>query len=813
MRRMVFTCLLSLGIAGTALGLPIADLHQNDASGVPTLLGQTVTVSGIVTAPSGLFSTYNLEVYLQDATGGVLLWLSGAASQYSLAVGDSVTVTTQVAQYNGMTELGTSTSYTTLVDHGPASGGPPAPLPLTCAQLTGAFRADYSEPDEGRLVRLSNLTITSGAWPTTPTGNTILYVTDGTGTAKVYIDQDTPLNGSPDPGDGFSLVGLLKQYDTSSPYTTGYELLPRDLGDVIPAGSGPGIPDPALVRNVAPTGADILFETTLPGSSEVEYGLDTSYGQTAGDPNASETSHLVQLTGLQPNTVYHFRVRSTDAGGTSYGPDQLLATASDTPGEIHVYFSGSGDTQYTGCFTDHQWWQILSAKLAILINQATSSIDCALYSFSLDNVRDALLNAHNRGVEVRLIIDASSSTYDADVLAAAGVPYITSTFGGNHASGIMHNKFVVIDARDADPANDWVWTGSANMSVSGNDDLNNAIAIRDHGLARAYTLEFEEMWGSDTMTPDPARAAMGSAKIDNTPHEFTINGIRVEQYMSPSDGTTDRIIEAIGSAEQSLAFAILAFTHDDIAAAMHQRFDAGVPVLGVFDQDQGDCTGGSEYFAMHGDACALAPWNPPADVHLDTALSLDVLLHHKYLVVDGRLTTCDAMTHIPNPYDPLVVTGSHNWSYSAETVNDENTLILHDDAIAAAFLTEFAERYREAGGTGGVGIVTGVPDAAAPPSLLRDALAWPNPFNPSTTVSFRTTAPGACRVGVFDVRGRRVRSLLEDAALPPGIHILGWDGRDQDGRACASGTYLLRIVLEASDGRTESVCRRVVLVE
>ena len=811
MNRLLALC-LCLAVATPAGAVSIADLHQNDANGVPLLLGQTVTVSGVVTAPTGLFSGYNLEVYVQDATGGVLVWVSGAASQFNLALGDSVTVTSHVAQYNGMTEVGTSTAYTTIVNHGPAAGGVPEPLPLTCAQLNAAFHPDDSEPDEGRLVRLTGVSIVSGAWPTTPGGNTVLYVSDGTGTAKVYIDQDTPLNGSPEPPDGFTLVGLLKQYDSSSPYTTGYELLPRDLGDVIPPDSGPGIPAPADVRNVTATAADILFDTTLPGSSEVEYGPDTGYGLTAGDSTASETSHAVHLDGLAPNTLYHFRAVSRDAGGVSYGPDQVLVTASDVPGEFHVYFSGSGDPGVTGCFTDMQWQQILSAKLAILINQAQSTIDCAFYSFSLNNVRDALLAAHNRGVQVRLIIDAGSSTYDADVLAAAGVPYITSTFGGNHASGIMHNKFVVIDARDGDPANDWVWTGSANMSVSGNDDMNNALAVRDFGLAQAYTLEFDEMWGSDTMTPDAAAAAMGDAKSDNTPHEFTINGMRVEQYMSPSDGVTDRIIAAIGTAEQSLAFAVLAFTHDDIAAALHQRFQAGIPVLGVFDQDQGDCTSGSEYFSLHGDPCAAAPWNPPADVWLDTALSPDVLLHHKYLVVDGRLTTCDAMAHIPNPYDPLVVTGSHNWSYSAETVNDENTLIIHDDAVAAAYLAEFSERYHEAGGSGGVGIVTAAGDAP-PAAAAAELRAWPNPFNPSTRITLRTRTSGRCRVAVYDARGRRVRRLLDDPLLPAGLHVLGWDGRDDAGRTAAGGLYLVRAVLVTEAGARTTARARITLLK
>ncbi|MCU0613306.1 MAG: hypothetical protein MUE60_16160, partial [Candidatus Eisenbacteria bacterium] len=45
-----------------------------------------------------------------------------------------------------------------------------------------------------------------------------------------------------------------------------------------------------------------------------------------------------------------------------------------------------------------------------------------------------------------------------------------------------------------------------------------------------------------------------------------------------------------------------------------------------------------------------------------------------------------------------VITGSHNWSSSAETTNDENTLIIHSPVIANLYLQEFAARYHAAGG-------------------------------------------------------------------------------------------------------------------
>lgn len=805
------TLALVLILAGTAAAIPISDLHLNYANGVPTLLGQTVTVSGVVTAPTGLFNGYTLEAYVQDATGGVNVYVTGGALVWNLALGDSVIVTASVAQYNGMTELGITTSSTTITNHGPAAT-PPAPLPLGCAQVDASFHADNREPDEGRLVRLDDLNITSGAWPTTAGGNTVLTVSDGAGSCLLYIDQDTELNGSPDPGANFSVIGLLKQYDYSSPYTSGYEVVPRYPSDVFPTSSGPSVTGPATIMNITTAGAGFLFFTQDPGSTELEYGLTGAYGQTAGFPDVRVTTHAITLDDLAPNSLYHVRARSTNDFGTSYGPDQVFVTPSDLPGEIHVYFDGTVDPSLTWPDGPHaNAGESLAGRLIELIDGATASVDACLYSFSLDDVRDALIDAHDRGCLVRIIIDQNNSHYDADLCAAAGIPYIDSGFGGNHADGAMHDKFAVIDARNADPYDDWTWTGSANMSVSGDDDLNNALAIRDRGLARAYTLEFEEMWGSDTQTPVAAASRMGNAKLDDTPHAFTINGIEVEQYMSPSDGVTARVIEAIGAAEHSLYFAMLAFTRDDISDAMRER-RAAVPTLdvaGVFEQDQGDCASGGEYWRMHGDACAPDPWSPPADVWLDTALASSVLLHHKYLLIDAPSF---APVGVPGKsaweFESLVVTGSHNWSYSAESLNDENTLILHDAVIANLYLQEFSARYHEAGGTAELGdLFTGVGDGVAAPRLLDGLRAWPNPFNPRVDFAFTTAALARVDVSVHDARGRLVRTLERERDLAAGAHVLGWDGRTDEGRGAASGAYFLRV-----SGGGETVTARVTLV-
>ena len=75
--------------------------------------------------------------------------------------------------------------------------------------------------------------------------------------------------------------------------------------------------------------------------------------------------------------------------------------------------------------------------------------------------------------------------------------------------------------------------------------------------------------------------------------------------------------------------------------------------------------------------------------------------------------------------------------------------------------------------------------------------AYPNPFNPATTIRWRLPEPGLLSVDVYDLRGRRVRALF-DGRTATATGALTWDGRDDAGRALASGVYLLR--LKGEDG-------------
>ena len=91
-------------------------------------------------------------------------------------------------------------------------------------------------------------------------------------------------------------------------------------------------------------------------------------------------------------------------------------------------------------------------------------------------------------------------------------------------------------------------------------------------------------------------------------------------------------------------------------------------------------------------------------------------------------------------------------------------------------------------------ITTGAPDQDGPIAALPGRFALdqnhPNPFNPSTTITFSIPgpAPGRTTLKIFNVLGQTVRTLL-DGTLEPGAHAAAWNGCDDTGRPASSGIY------------------------
>lgn len=101
---------------------------------------------------------------------------------------------------------------------------------------------------------------------------------------------------------------------------------------------------------------------------------------------------------------------------------------------------------------------------------------------------------------------------------------------------------------------------------------------------------------------------------------------------------------------------------------------------------------------------------------------------------------------------------------------------------------------------------TGTDEKTIPRAGARLASNYPNPFNPSTTILFSTGERGFVSLRIYDIRGRLIKSLLDDER-PAGDHFATWDGRDMKNAEASSGVYFIR--LEVSG---HMLCRKIVLI-
>ena len=282
--------------------------------------------------------------------------------------------------------------------------------------------------------------------------------------------------------------------------------------------------------------------------------------------------------------------------------------------------------------------------LVAAIDAARLSVDAAMYSLSLDSIRDALIRAHDRGVQVRAVMESDNLDRAApQALVEAGIPIL-----GDRREGLMHNKFMVIDNAE-------VWTGSMNYTDSGTyQDNNNLLRIHSVKVAEDYTTEFNEMFVDDKFGPDTVAA---------TPNpRVTIDGIPLDIYFSPDDNVANNLLDLIHNANESIYFMAYSFTSDPLGEAIRARAAEGVTVKGVMDDGQIKSNIGTEF-------------DPFRQAGLDVRRDGNSfgLLHHKVIIIDGQ----------------IVITGSYNFTSSAETRNDENVIVIYDPFIASRFMAEF----------------------------------------------------------------------------------------------------------------------------
>jgi phosphatidylserine/phosphatidylglycerophosphate/cardiolipin synthase-like enzyme len=613
--------------------------------------GTDVTVSGIITNSNEL----GIIRYVQDNSAGIAVY----SYDFSLeaTTGDSVTVTGTLKNYNNLLELDPVASWTV---H--SSGHDlPDPVTLTIPEL--------NDNNEGMLVRIENVLFTNGG--SVFSGGTYSF-SSGSNSCQIYVrTNDSPLVGEIIPSQPVTLIGINSQFYEN------YQVLVRTYDDII-LGSEIYLTSVLSMDNLSQIGFDLHWTTNMAGSTELVIGNTPELELEVLSGPGNTTEHVISVEDRAPSELIYaqaFSVAGEDTARSSVG---LFITQSASSGNMKTYFNRSVDNTEAQGNKAIQLFEAIDDTLISYINRAKYSIDLTIYNYNTTGISDitaALNTAFNRDVEVRIISDFNVEKNAGWKNLNPAIGRIISPEDNYDAGiGIMHNKFVVFDALSPDPMDPVVWTGSTNFTDGQiNLDPNNVIIIQDQSLAKAYRLEFEEMFGSTGLQPDILKARFGSSKLNNTPHEFIIGGSRVESYFSPSDGTNAKIEETIKTADHGLYINTMLITRDFLASAIADRKSAGVDAKVVVNSE-GESNVGNVITILQSLGVNFKDYTGTG------------ILHNKTMIVDPF-----------NPEsDPLVWTGSHNWSSSADLRNDENSLVIHNADIANIYYQEFVERFKDA---------------------------------------------------------------------------------------------------------------------
>lgn len=306
------------------------------------------------------------------------------------------------------------------------------------------------------------------------------------------------------------------------------------------------------------------------------------------------------------------------------------------------------------------------------------ALRAALYEFHYQPVANTFAKAIEAGADVKIVYDAHSSykVENEAVIREAGLNRHGATIPRTVSEGIRHNKFIVLLKDDKPIA---VWTGSTNISDGGIFGHSNVgHIVWSAAVAEAY----HEYWKllADNLTPGKLRPKNQElSPLPAGPTEpNSITPVFSARDAADSSETLQWYADRMAQAEQIVCFTV-AFNIDKVFHKVIAR-DNDVLRYIVKDDDLGDgeiigrdrdvlfAAGG--YLGDGALANFLAERSNP--------LNSNDYIHDKFMLVD------------PLGDDPLVVTGSANFSQPSQRRNDENMLVIRGDKrVADIYFGEF----------------------------------------------------------------------------------------------------------------------------
>ncbi len=336
----------------------------------------------------------------------------------------------------------------------------------------------------------------------------------------------------------------------------------------------------------------------------------------------------------------------------------------------------------------------LQTKILEAIASARQSIDVAMYSIDMPEVEKALIQAQERGVEVRLILSKNKSKQHEDLVSHFPADQV---FQLGDEEVYMHNKYLLIDKGK----NPQLLFGSLNYtSLQERYDPSFILETRDPYFIEPFILETERL----------IQRGQGTFKFqegDYSPFSqmaLYSNGF-VETWFSPGfkeNSVKTRILEMIDQATSSIDIMIWRMTDKDIAKALVEKGKQGVNVRVITD----------DYYL----------WSQASSVGLLLEAKRAFKLDSLNVVSDG-LRTLDLNQKIEeglgyfNPYfhqhtllvdDKMALSGSNNWSFNGFYRNDESIVISNVDFWVKGFRASFDHNFGELQGSSPIFLQNGM---------------------------------------------------------------------------------------------------------
>lgn len=312
----------------------------------------------------------------------------------------------------------------------------------------------------------------------------------------------------------------------------------------------------------------------------------------------------------------------------------------------------------------------ISGHILKSIENSKKTIDVAVYGFTLTDVADALVKAKKRGVNVRVVANQShvfSKPSDAyQKLKAAKINM--RTLRGTADWGIMHNKIGIFDGHV-------VMTGSYNWTTAADqNNYENVVFRYDDEVVAGYSEYFEWMWNI-------SRPLSAGGVYENIPvgqygtppqgkNTLTFNKKKFPKYVfSPLGGAEETVIKAIEASTKEIIVCMYSLFSQPIGDALINAINRGVKVKVVVDRLQAGSSPLTQFFMDNN-----------VDFRWSKGYSGRGSMHHKYAIFDNK----------------LLMTGSFNWSFSANTNNFENAFLSTRADDVREYKKEFDSIYHKA---------------------------------------------------------------------------------------------------------------------